>query len=73
MGGDVVGNESIRSIVVPAGEMTANISVELVDDTIEEESETFLVMLIASSCCSQIPTLATTITTVEIIDDDEGS
>lgn len=73
MGADVAGTETIQSIAVLAGEMAANISVQLVDDTAEEDSETFFVILIGSNCCSHLPTIVSTVTTVEIIDDDEGN
>ena len=53
--------------------MATNISIQLIDDTVEEDNETFFVILIGSNCCSRLPTLATSVTTAEIIDDDEGN
>ena len=65
-----MGSESIQSVIITAGETTANISINIVDDVDEEDSEMFLVMLVGSNCISQPP--AESIAVVEIIDDDEG-
>ena len=70
VGGDVMGSESMQSVLVTAGETTANISIKIVDDADEEETEMFLVMLVGSNCIYLPP--VESITVVEIIDDDEG-
>ena len=60
----------MQSVLIIAGETTANVSINIVDDVDEEEDEMFLVMLVGSNCINQPP--AESIAVVEIIDDDEG-
>ena len=70
VGADVMGSESPQSTVIAAGETMANISVKIIDDVEEEDSEMLLVMLVGSNCVSQ--PLPDSTAAIEIVDDDEG-
>ena len=65
-----MGSESMQSVLATAGETAINISIKIVDDADEEETEMFLVMLVGSNCITH--PLAESIAVIEIIDDDEG-
>lgn len=71
VGTDVMGSESLQSVVIAAGETRVNISIKILDDVDEEEDEMILVILVGSNCIREPP--SESITTIEIIDDDEGS
>lgn len=59
----------MQSIVIPAGETVTNISLNIINDTDSEEDETFMVMLVESNCICH--NLSESLTTVQIVDNDE--
>lgn len=70
VGADVMGSEDMQSVIIAAGETTANISIKIIDDVDEEDSEMFIVMLVGSNCIGVLP--QEIIMTVDIVDDDKG-
>ena len=44
-----IGNEDIKDVIFPAGQMTATFSVEMINDEIFEDSETFRIMILEVS------------------------
>ena len=60
----------VFNVTIPAGELSSSFSIDIIDDTIQEDNETFNIAIRLLPSCLSL-SLGTASSTVTIVDNDE--